>query len=94
MEKDELGCCDTGYKCEDVSPPSPPSVGGSFPVLGGYGRPEEIQHEQKMIAAVATNKIVSQWYDCPATVKLLEVNNFQRQVVAGTNFRYVDVDGS
>jgi len=84
MEKDELGCCDTGYKCEEVSPPS---VGGSFPVLGGYGGPEEIQHEQKMIAAVATDKIVSTWYECPDTVRLLEVNNFQRQVVAGTNFR-------
>ena len=87
MQKDPLGCCDTGYKCDSVTPPV--LGGGGFPVLGGYGGSEPLGPEQKLIAATATKKIltgVSGVTEC-GDLTLLEVTHFSRQVVAGTNFK-------
>ena len=90
MQKDEYGCCDTGYKCDEVSM-SPPITGGSYPVLGGFGGSENVQHEQKLIAAVATKAFLPgvsgvTGNECDH-LTLLEIVDFQRQIVAGTNFR-------
>ena len=90
MQKDEYGCCDTGYECDEVSM-SPPITGGSYPVLGGFGGSENVQHEQKLIAAVATKAFLPgvsgvTGNECDH-LTLLEIVDFQRQIVAGTNFR-------
>jgi len=89
LEKDDFGCCDVGYKCDSVSPP-PPSFGGSFPVLGGFGS-EPIDKEAKLLAVKATKKLLTSVSgvtgdDC-SHAQLLEILEVQRQVVAGTNFK-------
>ena len=90
MQKDSLGCCDTGYKCDSVTPPPPPPVGGGGRhILGGYGANEPLGPEQKKIAATVTKKIltgVSEVTQC-GDLTLLEVTHFSRQIVAGTNFK-------
>lgn len=95
MQRDELGCCDTGYKCDSLTPSMPP-VGGGYPVLGGYGGPEHVDHEQKIIAAVATKQFLASvdkvtGSEC-SHLTLLEVLDFRRQIVAGTNFRSVQLN--
>jgi len=89
MQQDEHGCCDTGYKCDQVS--TPPSTGGSYPILGGYSSSETIGHEQKLIAGVATKSLLSRVTGVTGDqcdhLTLLDIVKFQRQVVAGTNFR-------
>ena len=76
------------------SGPSPPSVGGGFPVVGGFGGSEPVDHEQKMIAAVATQQFLQTvesvaGSDCSHRLTLLEIVEFRRQIVAGTNFRFI-----
>ena len=90
MQKDELGCCDIGYKCDsDPTPGAQPPRAGGFPVLGGFGR-EPVGQEQKMLAVFATQKLlagVGSAPHCPHSPQLLEILQVERQVVAGTNFR-------
>lgn len=92
MQTDSLGCCNAGYKCDTaLAPATPPPPGSKFPVLGGYGGPENIGHEQKMIAATATTSFLSSvsrvtGEECDH-LTLVEVVEFSRQIVAGTNFR-------
>jgi len=62
-----------------------------YPVLGGYGGSEDIGHEQKIIAATATSSFLSSvsgvtGEECDH-LTLVEVVDFSRQIVAGTNFR-------
>ena len=93
MMTDEMGCCDAGYKCHSAGPPSPPTTGGRANVLGGYGGSEDIGHEQKIIAATATTSFLSSVSGVTGEkcdhLTLVEVVDFQRQIVAGTNFRYI-----
>ena len=93
MMTDEMGCCDVGYKCDSAGPPSPPTTGGRANVLGGYGGSEDIGHEQKIIAATATTSFLSSVSGVTGEkcdhLTLVEVVDFQRQIVAGTNFRYI-----
>ena len=89
MQKDDFGCCDTGYKCDSITPQSP-SFGGSYPVLGGYG-PEPIGKEVKMLAVKATKNllttVVGVTGDECSHVQLIDILEAKRQIVAGTNFQ-------
>jgi len=90
LEKDEFGCCDIGYKCDSISPSSPPTLGGGFPVLGGFS-PENIEKEVKLLAVKASkqllNKVAGVTGDECSHLQLLDVLDVQRQIVAGTNFK-------
>ena len=61
------------------------------PVLGGYGGPENIGQEQKMIAAAATADLLAKEAGVTGQqcdhLTLIQILDFRRQVVAGTNFR-------
>lgn len=87
IERDAMGCCDVGIRCESVTPPRPPSIGGGM--LGGF-RQEQLSGETKLIAAHTTRNLLSDlpWLknSCDHLV-LLEVLEVHRQVVAGTKFR-------
>jgi len=92
IKKDELGCCDVGYECDEpVGPPAPPPViGGSGGVLGGF-RAEEVGAEVKKVAAVATKQLLASvggvtGGECQHA-QLLEILDVARQIVAGTNFK-------
>jgi len=87
MESDQWGCCDTGYRCTNVSPPPPPPLGGGL--LGGYRR-EATTPETKKLSAMATNSLLSPLPSLHGgcdRLTLLEVLEVHRQIVAGTNFK-------
>jgi len=89
MQKDDFGCCDTGYKCDSITPQSP-SFSGSYPVLGGYGA-EPIGKEVKMLAVKATKSLLTMVAgvtgDECSHAQLIDILEAKRQIVAGTNFQ-------